>query len=197
VSKQAEELRVKQRIDSCFEGLIDRDCEDCLGHGDYGGPCCYGKKFDDCDDEECGPCRHHDDCAEDCGYHLEVEEEEDVRVDPKGNRIRPLGPPIKTSIWDQLRGARERSAAPATVKPTRFTVRPRTGEIPANAPRPAAARIVREDHHKYIPMDDRAPIGEEDPDETAAKRFVKDSTWGGGEGFFRAAYEFFRTHRLR
>lgn len=31
----------------------------------------------------------------------------------------------------------------------------------------------------------------------ALDRFFKDTIWGAGEGFFKQAYEFFRTHRLR
>jgi len=203
--KERERLEVKRRIDACFETAIDRDCENCLAHGDYGGPCCYGRKFDEYD-KECEECPHHDDCAEDCGYELYEEEDDTVRVDPKGNPLRSqtLGPPIRTSIWDRLRDARTSSPAPSVVPPSKFTIQPRTrtGAISPSAPRASATPrtqtlAISREEYKYIPMDDRIPIGDEDPNETTAKRFVKDTVWGGGEGFFRAGYEFFRTRRLR
>jgi hypothetical protein len=47
-------------------------------------------------------------------------------------------------------------------------------------------------------MRSRQEIGREDKDrQSAGKTFFKDSIWGAGEGFFKQAYEFFRTHRLR
>lgn len=194
-----EELEIRRRLDVCFNQPVDRDCEGCLAHGDYDGPCCFSKRFEADDSEDCQECRHFYDCGEESGYEFD-DEGVDIRIGPKGDRIPPLGPPIRTSIWDRLRDGRARPVSPAALAPSKFTVQPRTktGAIPANAPRARTTTITPNvQKERYISMDDRIPIGDENPDETAAGRFVKDSVWGGGEGFFRAAYDFFRTRRLR
>lgn len=192
-----DELEQSRMLDACFQGQIDRDCENCVAHGDHGGRCCFGKKYDEYDEDDCQKCRHHDDCAEECGYVLEDDEEEDeeIRIGPKGDR---LGPPIRPSIWDRLSESRKASPARITVKP-RNTPQPSALARYINRPRPSAGAgtTVVAKEPDWIPMDDRIPIGEEDPNPTAAKRFLKDTVWGGGEGFFRAGLDFFRNHRLR
>jgi hypothetical protein len=202
MARDNEELEIRRRLDACFNLQIDRDCENCLAHGDYDGPCCFGKKFDEYDEEDCAKCPHHDDCAEECGYEL-FDPDDTVRIGPKGDRVQPLGPPIKPSIWDRLRTGSGNLPATPVVTPSKFTLQARTGAVPPNAPRTSTAlttqpqTTIKEGEYRYIPMDNRVPIGDGNPDESAGSRFVKDSVWGGGEGFFRSAYEFFRTHRLR
>ena len=78
-------------------------------------------------------------------------------------------------------------------RPPVYTVRPR-GAAPTR--QPAGHVAVRTAATPYN-MNVRAPVGKDSERESGRTRFMKDTVWGAGEGFFKQAYEFFRTHRLR
>lgn len=167
----------RQIIHDCFNGNQERDCDQCPAHSSrVNGKCCFGNpdEYDD-ESEDCQQCPHEDDCSGTVAEQLAEEEEAEIeRQATLQNRFR------------------YRNARPVA-RPTK-QVPKRENLVQIGALRDRAERrrslITRQAENKIQRRDT-------DREEPQLERFVKDSVWGAGQGFFEMAAEFFRTHRWR
>lgn len=159
-----------QIIHDCFNGNRDRECHTCPARYTRGGICCFGDpEQHDPSTDDCQQCTHLDDCA------TEVQD-----------KIRARNARIEKEAREQSFGYRPYRAT--TPPPIRRTVPLRT----APPPREQFVQINRRPTVTTPPT-----VQELQPEETLFQRFLKDTIWGMGQGFFETAAEFFRTHRLR
>lgn len=49
-------------MEDCFDGAIERQCDNCPNHPGAGGTCCFGTRHD-YKDSECQQCNHRPECA--------------------------------------------------------------------------------------------------------------------------------------
>lgn len=183
----------RQVMEECFSGHMSRNCKYCPAHPENGGTCCFGsEKFDDAADaEDCPDCIHHDDCQE-----IAVEREADKQHFERYYR-RPLttapAPPRRTvrlPVVQTSEGTRRVLINPnkSGPVPSRFS-----SEIRLEKPRPKLITTTA----SYVAAKPSAiPAKVEQKEETLFHRFLKDFVWGGLQGAFEMAVEFFRGHRL-
>lgn len=170
----------KQIIHDCFNGNQERDCENCAAHHSRAnGKCCFGDEEEyDPDDEDCQRCPFEDDCSLSVAETIAKREHREIE---------------KQAIYQ---GHQNRRIYPNN-KPTYQSNRPRVATVARTQPAERLVQIggIRRRPTVITPsnqlvQDDRMP------GETLFQRFLKDSVWGAGQGFFEMAADFFRTHRL-
>lgn len=185
----------RQVMEECFSGHMSRDCPNCPAHPSNGGTCCYGsEKFDD-NDKECTDCIHHDDCQQEA-INREAEaqwyERSYGRRPPSSAPMTPRRIVRLPIIQPSAEPRRITGSNPSRV-PSRFAMQD------AQLEKPRALLIKPQTYSSTkvgaIPTKS-APQPEPTKAETLFVRFFKDFIWGGLQGAFEMATDFFRNHRL-
>jgi hypothetical protein len=177
----------RQVMEECFSGHMSRDCVNCPAHPDNGGSCCFGnpEKFSD-DDKECEDCIHHDECQQEVINKMAEEQWREQ------GRHSSIAAPRRIVRLPVVQSDPRRITVQTTRVPSRFTHQVARLEKPrASLIRPPTTTVqIR----TAIP----AKVEPEKPtkEETLLHRFLKDFIWGGLQGAFEMATDFFRNHRL-
>jgi len=171
----------KETVHNCFNGLIEKDCENCHAHPSEGGICCYSDPEQyNASDSECRNCVFHDDCESEVVDQLTSDE----AYTSNYNRYNYERPRVTTKPRRNVIIKRGTSRA-STARTRDSVIRSPTNErlVQIGGRRPKFARGVQEP--EVLP-----------PEEDLFQRFLKDFVWGGMQGAFEMGADFFRNHRL-
>jgi hypothetical protein len=168
------ESQEKQRllVHDCFNENRERDCFRCPANYARKGICCFGDPDQhDIDTEDCRKCVFVDDCAAEVRSTKREEARTIEREAQRQNR------------WEDAPRTTYRTVP--INRPSGFRPVEKSNLVQIGVRRPSVITPATSKKDLEIPQG-----------ETLFQRFVKDTVWGMGQGFFETAAEFFRTRRL-